>query len=139
MDTRVILFHKQSTSARTRFLRFDGSSSICAFEPLPANAILRDRGAVDDAPLHPGAAVSAAERELGLDRGGLEAEAEFSAVAEADGEPIPVFLVRFTATDPPFDLAEAHRGTFIDLTQARGLPEIELALLRRAYEAVLGG
>ncbi len=139
MDTRVILFHKQSTSARTRFLRFDESSSICAFEPLPPSAILRDPGAADDTPLHPGAAVSAAERQLGLDRGGLEAEAEFTAVAEVGGEPIPVFLVRFTATDPPFELAERYHGTFIDLTQARGLPEVELALLRRAYEVVLGG
>ena len=35
MDYRVILYHKQSTSARTRFLLF-ASGSVCAFEPIPS-------------------------------------------------------------------------------------------------------
>lgn len=138
METRIILFHKQSTSARTRFLRF-ANNSICAFEPLPDNTVLLDATSSEEDTVHPGAAVSAAEERLGLARGGLEAEAAFSATVEVGEQSMPVFLVRFTATDPPFEIAEATEATFIDLTQARGLPEIELALLRRAYEAVMGG
>ena len=33
-EPRLILYHKQSTSARTRFLRLS-YGGICAFEPLP--------------------------------------------------------------------------------------------------------
>jgi hypothetical protein len=42
------------------------------------------------------------------------------------------------AIDPPLETARAQGNSFIDLTQARGLPPIDLALLRRAYEAILG-
>ena len=49
-----------------------------------------------------------------------------------------MLLARFTAIDPPFSAAEQLGGAFIDLTQARGLPPLELDLLRRAYEVILG-
>ena len=56
--------------------------------------------------------------------------------AGADGG--DVYLAHFTSIDPPFEAAEAAGAAFIDLTQARGLPAAELALLRLAYEHVLG-
>jgi hypothetical protein len=51
---------------------------------------------------------------------------------------IEVFLARFTSIDPPFDWAEQHGARFIDLTRARGLRDVELQILRRAYEQILG-
>jgi hypothetical protein len=49
---------------------------------------------------------------------------------------IEVFLARFTSIDPPFDWAEQHGARFIDLTQARGLRDVELQILRRAQTIV---
>lgn len=137
MKARVILYHKQSTSARTRFLRH-AYDSVCAFEPLPDSARLRERDAGGVA-WHPAATVTGAEKRLGLSSGGLEVQTEFIATVDAGDEPLPVFLARFTSIDPPFELAAALDCRFIDLTQARDLPPVELALLRRAYEVVMGG
>lgn len=136
-DARIILFHKQATSARTRFLRFAGGT-VCGFEPLPKNAELMEEEGGRIA-RHPGATVTAAERRLGLPAGSLEAEGTFRAqVAGRDG-PFTIFLAGFTTIDPPFAAASAVGATFIDLTDARTLPPVELALLRRAYELLLGG
>jgi hypothetical protein len=87
---------------------------------------------------HPASVVREAETRLGLPNGSLEAEPGFRCkVAAGDGR-TEVFLARFTSIDPPLEAARAQGNSFIDLTQARELPPIELALLRRAYEAILG-
>ena len=135
---RLILFHKQSTSARTRFLRH-AYGGVCAFAPLPPDAELLPPGE-EQATLisHPASLVRGAEQRLGLPAGGLEPEPDFRfAVRCAQGE-TEIYLARFTSTDPPFAMAETAGGAFIDLTQARGLPSLELALLRLAYEQILG-
>jgi len=135
---RLIMYHKQSTSARTRFLRL-AYGGVCGFDPLPC---LAELAADDLAPskvvTHPASLVRAAEVQLGLPAGSLEPEPGFRCrVSSGDGE-TEVFLARFTAMDPPFETATAQGGAFIDLTQARGLPPVELNLLRRAYETILG-
>ena len=71
--------------------------------------------------------------------GDLEAEGGYRHSVEARGGKIPVILAGITTIDPPFDLADRAGATFIDLTQARGLPQIELELLRHAYELLMGG
>jgi hypothetical protein len=87
---------------------------------------------------HPAPLLRAAESHLGLPAGSLEAEPGFRCrVTSAEGAS-EVFLARFVTTDPPFEKAADRGGTFINLTQARGLPAVELALLRRAYELILG-
>jgi hypothetical protein len=58
-------------------------------------------------------------------------------VATAEGA-LPVLLAAFTSIDPPFAAAEACGGRFAAITEARGLPPVELALLRRAYEVLIG-
>jgi hypothetical protein len=55
------------------------------------------------------------------------------------GEDIDILLASITTVDPPFEEAEKSNAQFIDLTQARGLPPVELELLRSAYELILGG
>jgi len=131
---RLILFHKQKTSARTRFLLF--ADTVLAFGPLPASATLcAETGSVRP---HPAAHLRAAEERLSLPAGSLEPVADFHAdVVTPDGT-VPVLLAGFTSIDPPFAAAEASGARFAPITEARRLPPVELELLRRAYEILIG-
>lgn len=137
MDSRVILYHKQSTSARTRFLKFN-EGSVCAFGGLPKLAAL-SQAKEHKMVVHPAAILKAIETRLGLASGTLRSEGEFHHVVDIPGDRVDVLLAEIQTIDPPFDLAEQADAAFIDLTQARGLPPVELELLRYAYELVLGG
>lgn len=137
-QTRVIFYHKQSSSARTRFLRFP-YHSVCAFEPLPKLAVLMDDEATSVVAIHPAHVINQAEQQLGLSAGDLEVEGEYRACVDVAAGPVNILLARFTSIDPPFALAEELQARFIDLTQARDLPQVELELLRKAYELILGG
>jgi hypothetical protein len=131
---RLILYHKQKTSARTRFLRF--ADGVLAFAPLPAASTVREeQGAVL---AHPAAWLQEAETRLGLPAGALRAEPEFQAEAATPHGNVPVLLAECTAIDPPFAAAATAGGRFIAITEARDLPAVELELLRRAYEVILG-
>jgi hypothetical protein len=137
LEPRLILFHKQRTSARTRFLRF--AESLLAFAPLPALSAVRDEDAPRPALLpHPAHCLRDAEDTLGLPVGSLRAEAEFYTEVDTPAGPVPVLLAEFTGIDPPFAAAEALGGRFIAITEARGLPPVELELARRAYAVILG-
>jgi hypothetical protein len=136
-DTRLVLFHKQGTSARTRFLRF--GDSLLAFAPLPAGAVLRAEGEPPGTVTpHPAPVLKQAELRLGLPPGSLLAETEFSATVDTPQGAVQVLLAGFTTTDPPFVAANDAGGRFIALTAARGLPPIDLELARRAYTTILG-
>jgi hypothetical protein len=136
-DTRLVLFHKQGTSARTRFLRF--ADSLLAFAPLPAGAVLRAEGEPQGTVLtHPAPVLKLAEERLGLPPGSLLADAEFSATVDTPQGEVHVLLAGFTTIDPPFAAATDAGGRFVAITEARGLPPIELELARRAYTAILG-
>lgn len=137
MEYRVILYHKQATSARTRFMRFS-HGSVLAFEPIPKLAQLYE-AEDENTVLHPAAALKAVEERLGLPDKCLVAEAEFQHCMDVPGNKISVILAGITTMDPPFDAAEQYGAVFIDLTQARDLPDVELDLLRSAYEVLLGG
>ena len=131
---RLILCHKQKTSARTRFLRF--ADSVLAFEPLPGSATL----AVGTGPVrpHPAAHLQAAEARLGLPGGSLDVVTDFAQDVETPAGRVAVLLAAFTSIDPPFAAAAAIGGRFVAITEARGLPKLELDLLRRAYEVLIG-
>jgi hypothetical protein len=136
MSYRVILFHKHPTSARTLFLKFK-DNSVCSLEKIPDLAQLIDHH--PDSLLHPAFVLSQLEKELGFPPAMLKAEGEYLQHVEVPGEVIQIILANINSMDPPFELAEKIGASFIDLTQARGLPQIELELLRHAYELVLGG
>lgn len=137
LPPRLILYHKQSTSGRTRFLRLP--AGLLAFEPLPTLASLKDEDeATSTVRPHPAPHLKAAEDKLSLPADSLEADAEFYAEIDTPDGLVGVLLARFTAIDPPFAAAEALSGKFITLTEARGLHPIELDLARRAYELILG-
>jgi hypothetical protein len=137
MDYRVILYHKQATSARTRFLKF-AHESVCAFDPIPMPAQLLDEAA-DKMVNHPAAILQEVEKRLEFPLGSLKVEGEYRHTVEVPGSKIQIILANITTMDPPFELADKCNASFIDLTQARGLPGVELELLRHAYELVLGG
>lgn len=137
VDYRAIVFHKQSTSARLRFMRFS-HDSVCAFEPIPALAQVH-AGAQRNPVMHPAPVVKRLEQEFGLEAGSLHVEEGYRYLVEVPEDEIQIVLVGIDSTDPPFEQAEKLGAVFIDLTQARGLPDVELELLRGAYELVLGG
>lgn len=136
LTPRLILIHKQKTSARVRFLRLP--EGMLAFSPLPALAALRDEGYAATVSPHPAALLRDAEERLGLPADSIAAEAEFQAWADTPAGDVPVLLAYFTTIDPPFAAAESVGGKFIAMTEARSVSEIERHLLRRVYEHVIG-
>lgn len=136
-DLRLILAHKQKTSARVRFLRFE--HGLCAFRPLPRLSVVEEEGQGEPSvAYHPNAWLRVAAHRLGLDDGALRAETEFHAVVQTPDGPVTVQLATLETMDPPFALAEAFGARFIAITEARDCSSAELELLRRAYTALLG-
>lgn len=120
-DVRLILVHKQKTSARLRFLRF--SHGMCAFTPLPDLSVVEgegDEGLGDQPPVvhHPSAWLRTAETRLGLEVGSLKPEAEFHATVQTPDGPVTVQLASLDFVDPPFAEAEAVGGRFVDILEA---------------------
>jgi hypothetical protein len=137
INYRVILYHKQATSARTRFVKF-ADETVFAFGRVAQLSQLQE-SETDNTRVHPAAVMQKTEALLGLESGCLKAEPDYCHSVEVPGGNIHVLLANITTMDPPFEAVEQAGGSFIDLTQARGLPPVELELLRHAYELVLGG
>jgi len=137
-QARLIMYHKQSTSARLRFIKLS-TGTVCCFDPLPKLSQLIDDEPNEKLALHPAAFVNEAAQRLGMETHELEAEGEYRARVDVPNDTIQIFLVRFTTIDPPFDAAAAQNAEFIELAQARNLPLVELELLRKAYDLVMSG
>jgi len=137
LTPRLLLYHKQATSGRTRFLRF--THGMLAFAALPPLAELcEEEKSALALRQHPAHWLLEAARHLGLPDTMLRAETAFHADIDTPAGGIPVLLAEFLTVDPPFAAAEKLGGRFIAITEARGCGDIELLLLRRAYEIVLG-
>jgi hypothetical protein len=135
-DLRLILVHKQKTSGRLRFLRLPHGT--VAFTPLPPVSALMERAASPQVVQHPAVFLKAAEAKLGLPAGSLMHEPEFQAMVDTPDGPVALHLASFTTIDPPVDQAAALGGKFIAITEAAGGMPVEMALLRQAYEVLLG-
>ena len=133
---RLIILHKQSTSARVRFMTL--GDSVLAFSPLPETAALRAEDYSPTVQFHPTAALRAAEKTLELAEGALEPVPEFCVWLDTPAGDQAVLLAACTSIDPPFAAAEKQGGKFIAITEARRVPQIEREILRRAYEHLLG-
>ena len=131
------MYHKDSYSARLRFLKLD-YGGVCGFTPMPRLAQIIEPNEPEKVVTHPAHLLKEAEDYLGS-KGILEAEGEFRVVVDVPNGPIQVFLARFTEADPPFKVAEEHDAEFIELPQAINLPDVELELLREVYTLVIGG
>jgi hypothetical protein len=137
VDYRVILYHKHPTSARTRFLKF-GNGSVIGFDSIAVPATLREQGSTHTA-VHPATVARDVEQRLHLEQGILKADGKFSYSIDAPDGNIQIVLLEISGIDPPIELAERIGGGFIELLEARDFPQIELDLLRKAYEFLLGG
>ncbi len=135
--TPVILYHKHPTSARTRFLRF-AHGGICGFDEVPVARELGQGPASGGVAAHPTMLLREAEHRLGLPSGSLAHEPGLRCHLKGANGDSDVFIARFTDVDPPFAAGAAIGADFIDLTQARNLAPMELALLRLVYEHALG-
>ncbi|ALG68051.1 hypothetical protein [Beggiatoa leptomitoformis] len=137
-NARLIMYHKQSTSAKTLFLNVNGT--VCAFDGLPPLAELIDNGKTAPQVLvHPAQLLTDAEKQLGMPAGSLVIDSEFHAYVDVPNGPFSIFLARFTATDPPRDAVAPHNARFISIMEARNLPPAELELLRKAYSTIMEG
>ena len=139
-DVRLVIFHKQATSARLRFLRF--SHGLFAFGAVDEDVDVLD--AEDAAPLastvewHPATLQRMAEGYLGLEQGSLCMEPEFYGVVPTSKGAVRLRALALTTMDPPFEAAERVGGRFISITEARGMLPLEREALRRVYEHVIG-
>lgn len=137
-ELRFILFHKHHTSARTRFLCLRNETVLYP-QALPTLSQQIDDALPSVVETHPAMLLQQLAESLEKEAEELELEPEYEERVDTPGHVVRIYLVRFTAIDPPFELAESMDGKFIDLTQARMLPDTELLLLRRAYEVIMEG
>lgn len=131
----LLACHKHATSAMVRFLRLPWGVTL--FGALPAGARLLD-GEPRLAP-HPAAWASELARWLSLPACSVSGDGGFRRrLWLPDGSERAVLLLRFIGIDPPFEAASGRQGRFVTLLEARDLATAELALLRAAYEHLLG-
>jgi hypothetical protein len=130
VTARLVLFHKQSTSARTLFLR------VGADVVLPGQD-LKQMPSNNDVVIHPTVAMNTVLDTLGLDGDDIVLEGEFKASIEMPNGAVPVYLARFSTIDPPYQEAEKCGGRFIAITEARDIDPVQLNLLRHAYTCIM--
>lgn len=133
---RVLLCHKQKTSARLHFLRF--AYGMLAFAPLPEGTCVHTGATPATVRYHPSAWTHHVETYLGLALHTLEAEPEFHVEASCEAGAITILMACFTCIDLPRDTAVRLGAQWIPITGSRGLPEAELEILRLAYEHLIG-
>ena len=138
MEARLILYHSQSTSARTLFLRHE-SGSVIAPEPLPPLSTVLDEGEFNvGIVLHPAALTRHYCEAFGLPPSLLQAEGDFHQQVDTPHHTLSVYLARFTCIDPPRQFFADRGGKFCAITELRGGHPAEMALLQRAYQTIMG-
>lgn len=139
---RVILSHYDSYSAALVFARY--GASILATTPLPQSAAPMsapgDVADQHDAEQHnPAAVLAAIVAQAGLDPAQLKLDNDFQEWMSSDSGPIRLHLVRFTTLDTPRQAIEPLGGVFKSISEMRGLPMIELNLMRQIFNLTMGG
>lgn len=126
-ELALILCHKQATSARLRFARFDDSVVAARLSSAGVGALP-----------HPGGLLAQAAERSGLATGDLHLDAEFTAEMLEPGGSVSVHLAEITTIDPPFEALALAGGRFVTLTEIKGIPDTERDTLRLVYEHVIG-
>ncbi|MFH1818662.1 MAG: hypothetical protein ABIK08_12655 [Pseudomonadota bacterium] len=134
---RVILCHFDSYSAALLFARYD--SSVLAPTPLPEAA--SDMPAPDDTSEQhaPAAVLAALTEKYGIDPAQLRLDADFDAWLSSASGPIRIHLARFTTFEAPGEAIAPLGGAFKPISQMRGMPVIELNLMRQVFNLIMGG
>lgn len=134
---RVILCHFDSYSTALVFARY--GSSILAPAPLPESAAPMPAPSDAVEQHDPGAVLDALVAQMGLDPMQLNLDDGFQAWMASDNGPIRIHLVRFTTLDAPPQVIKPFGGVFKPISEMRGLPMIELNLMRQVFNQIMGG
>lgn len=139
-EPRFLLFHLQPLSSRLLFLCHESGSVLCP-RPLPfLSSPIED----DSAPagkidlmeqLNLGMRLNAG---LGFEPGMLVVEREFLHHAEIPRATVNLHLARFTTVDAPHSEVRGKGGKFCSISELQGRHPTEMAMLRWAYEFLLG-
>lgn len=142
-DLRLILFHKHPLSARMHFLYWKYSErrgGVCAFKPLPTLAAPIDRrsqvDSSDSSVFHPAAIKKWGEQVF--DSVSLHIEPEFCEQVEVPHGKITVYLAGFEGYELPLRSVERYGARFISLMECVGIAPVEMLLLQRAYNVIMG-
>ncbi|MBY0578068.1 MAG: hypothetical protein K2P57_03380 [Burkholderiales bacterium] len=134
---RVILCHFDTYSAASFFARY--GASVLAPSPLPEGAVAVAAPA-DIAEEHePDRVLQALIERYGFPPEALVIASGFQEWVESAGKPIRIHLLKFTTFDAPREAIEPLGGVFKPISEMRGMPTIELNLLRRAFNLVMSG
>ncbi len=134
---RVILCHYDSYSSALLFARY--GASVLAPSPLPEGASAMQAVAAPGAHYQPGAALDALALRYGLDAAQLSLVDGFQEWMGSEEGPICIHLARFTTFEAPRDAIEPHGGVFKPISEMRGTAMVELNLLRRVFNLIMGG
>lgn len=135
-NNRLIIYHKQSVSARVRFFVLNGS--VCHFDGLPPLSKIIDSSIDEDQIVdYPETLIASSTKQLGLSSDILEIEKSFQAIVKTDDLRIEVYIARFTTVDLPTEQVASLGGKFITITEAMRLPSVEIELLRLVYSFLM--
>lgn len=135
-NNRLIMYHKQFTSARILF--FALNSSICHFDGLPPESKIVDSSIEGDRVIeYPENLMPNIKERLGLSKDILEIETTFKAIAKSEESESDIYLARFTTLDPPREQLADLGGKFISIIEARSFPSVEVELLGLAYSFLM--
>ena len=126
-----MLYHKQRTSARTRFLLIGEHVVIGGGRVAPRH--VADHARVG---IHPASGLAALARRLDLAPSALRVDGD--PLGTLGAQAMPVWLVEVTTIDPPFAAAATLGGQFVALLEARQLDHDQRELLAVAYTRILG-
>ena len=137
-NIRTILYHKQNSSARTRFVQHP-YGGVLGFDGAPKSYHLME-GKINHLNEQTKASITnCLSYVYRLEADDIQIEDEFDAVIGNPDTELSVMLVRLNTVDPPFENVEETGARFIPITEARGMPEVELELLQRAYQNIMEG
>jgi len=132
---RLIFCHFDSYSTALRFVRINDSVILPA--PLPENTsmVAAPAETVDT----PTDVLHAVLEKLNINPSQIDLDDGFEAWLSTDTGPIQIHLARFTTFEAPHEAIAPHDGVFKPISELRRLPMTELALLRQAFNLILGG
>ena len=135
-NNRLIMYHKQSASARITFFTLNGS--VCHFDGLPPESKIVDSNISEERVVDNSEnLITTSKERLGLSSNILEIEKPFLAIAKNEALTFNVYLASFTTVDPPHQQLANLGGKFITLIESRSLPSVEIELLGLAYSFLM--
>ncbi len=134
---RVILCHFDTYSAASMFARF-GASVMAPF-PLPEGSSPVSSPSEASEKHDPEKVRQAILAQYGFVPEELVIAEGFQEWMGGENGPIRIHLAKFMTFDPPREALEPHGALLKPISEMRGMPMIELNLLRAAFNLVMSG